>query len=133
MISFCYEYMWRHIFETVRLRIFGNLLYPEQQTYFILKIVIVSLSVASAKLMTPNNISTSKILNNKNLIYIFKKIFLIFYTLKTTVINNQTDKIFLLYQNSIQESENEAIFNINDNCLKDKIVLLSRFDSSQPF
>jgi hypothetical protein len=40
-------------------------------------------------------------------------------------------KIFLLYQNSIQESENESIFNTNDYCLKDKILLLSRFDSRQ--
>jgi hypothetical protein len=38
----------------------------------------------------------------------------------------------LLYQNSTQESENEAIFNINDYCLKDKILILSRFDSRQP-
>ncbi len=29
----------------------------------------------------------------------------------------------------MQESENDAIFNTNDNCLKDKIVLLSRFNS----
>jgi hypothetical protein len=41
-------------------------------------------------------------------------------------------KIFLLYQNSIQEYENDAIFNINHYCLRDKIVLLSRSDSRQP-
>jgi hypothetical protein len=36
-----------------------------------------------------------------------------------------------LYQYSIQESENNAVFNTKDYCLKDKIVLLSRFDSRQ--
>jgi hypothetical protein len=40
--------------------------------------------------------------------------------------------LFLSYQNSIQESENDANLNINDYCLKDKIVLLSRFDYRQP-
>ncbi len=39
-----------------------------------------------------------------------------------------------MYQNSIQESDNDVIFNnINDHCLKYKIVLLSRFYSRQSF
>jgi hypothetical protein len=45
---------------------------------------------------------------------------------------NQPIKIFLLYQNSIQESDNDDIFNTNHYCLKDKILLLSKFDSRQP-
>jgi hypothetical protein len=76
----------------------------------------------------------ANILNKKILIYIFKQITVIFFTIKITVIKfNYSAKIFLLYQNSIQESDNDAIFNINDYCLKDKIVLLSRFGSRQPF
>jgi hypothetical protein len=34
--------------------------------------------------------------------------------------------------NRVQESDNDAIFNIDDYLLKDKIVLLSRFDSRKP-
>ncbi len=37
-----------------------------------------------------------------------------------------------MYQNRTQESDYDAIFNVNDYCMKDKIVLLSRFDSRQP-
>jgi hypothetical protein len=50
-----------------------------------------------------------------------------YFTITTKIIKN-----FLLYQNSIQESENYAIFNINDYCLKNKILLLSKFDSREP-
>ncbi len=37
-----------------------------------------------------------------------------------------------MYQNSTQEPDNDVIFNINDYYLKDKIVLLIKFDSRQP-
>jgi hypothetical protein len=41
-------------------------------------------------------------------------------------------KNFYYIENSLQESENNPISNVNYCCLRDKVVLLSRFDSRQP-